>query len=188
MAKMTATSPAAAAYAQALLELAEPAGKSDELADELEAFSTLMAQDKLFRGLLMDPAIASSERWGVLQRSFGGQASELFVNFLGVANEKNRFSLLPGIAVAYRQMLDQKQNRVRVEVTVAQGLDEQQMQEVQQRVSGALGKTAVIEQKVDQSIIGGLVIRVQDRVMDGSVKAQLEAIRKQLLTARVSGA
>ena len=105
------------------------------------------------------------------------------MNFLGVVNDKGRMGLIPQISEAYAALLDEKRNRVRVTVTVSQKLDPSQLAQVQQRVSAALGKTAIVEERIDDSIIGGLVVEVGGKIMDGSVKTQLNAMRKELLSA-----
>jgi F-type H+-transporting ATPase subunit delta len=74
--------------------------------------------------------------------------------------------------------------KIEVDVTVAQRLSDAQLEEVRRKVSTALKKDAVVHQYVDEKIIGGLVLRVGDRLIDGSVKAQLDAMRRQLLTAK----
>lgn len=176
-------SPAAGAYAQALIDLAEQAGLGDEMAGNLAALAKLVREDATLRALFRDPTIRKEERWGVIERTFKGRAPNLFVNFLGVVTDKDRLGLIPQISDAYATMLDQKRNRVRVTVTVSQKLDESQLAQVQQRVSAALAKNAVVEEKIDDSIIGGLVVHVEGKIIDGSVKTQLEAMRKQLLAA-----
>lgn len=180
------SSPGARAYAQAMLELVTSDGQAVQIGDELSRLAAMMQQDSDVRAFLLDPSLSKRQRWEVIRKSFTGKLSELVVNVLGVLNEKGRMALLPDVANAYQVMLDERLKRVRVEMTVAQQLDQQQMQAVQQRVSDALGKTAIIEQKIDDSIIGGMVLRVDDRVMDASVRAQLEAMREQLLAVRTA--
>lgn len=184
MAELSAKSPAVVAYAQALLELAIADGQGQQIAGELQALVQIIAQEPDCKSFLVDPGISCAERWDVLQRIFAGRISPLLLNFLGVLNEKDRFALLGHIAQAYAAMLDKKQNVVRAQVTVAAELDQQQVEEVCRRVSEALGKTAVIEQKIDPAVIGGLVLRVEDQLMDVSVRAQLDALKKQLLASR----
>ncbi len=184
MAHQNSISPAATAYAQAAIELAADAGKLLEVGEELAQVAQLVREDGLLQAFFADPAITPRERWEAIQKSFAGRTSQVFLNLLGVMNEKGRLPLIGQIAQAYQQMLDERQNRVRVEVTVAQTLNEQELAEVQTRVGAALGKTAIVEQRIDDSIIGGLVLRVQDKMMDASVKAQLEALRRQLLASR----
>lgn len=184
MANAQGSSPGARAYAQALLELLSSDAQATEVGDELSRLSEMMQQDATVRSFLLDPSLGQRERWTIIEKAFAGKLTDLTVNVLGVLNKKGRMALLPDVTNAYRVMLDERLKRVRVQMTVSQRLDQQQMESVQQRVSAALGKTAIIEQKIDESIIGGMVLRVDDRVMDASVRAQLEAMREQLLAAR----
>ncbi len=103
---------------------------------------------------------------------------------LGVLNEKGRLGLLGEISRAFDLLLDEKWNKVDVDVYVAQPLEGWQFDQVRQRVSDALGKEAIIHQHVDESIIGGLVLKVKDKLIDVSVKSQLSAIRTKLLAGR----
>jgi F-type H+-transporting ATPase subunit delta len=182
MAHKHSVSAAAMAYAQAAIELA--GDQATELGGEIAELTRLVDQEPALRTFMENPAIRHEERWRVLQRAFKGGSSGLFVNLLGVLSEKNRLSLIHEIATAYQQLLDVKLNRVRAEVFVAQKLDEKELAEIRDRVSASLGKTAIVAQKIDDSIIGGLVLKVQGKVMDASVKAQLDAMRRQLLASR----
>jgi F-type H+-transporting ATPase subunit delta len=182
MAHKNSVSPAAAAYAQAAIDLA--GDQAVELGGEIADLTQLVGRDPMLRAFLVNPSIRPEERWEVLKRAFAGSSSGLLLNLLGVLCEKKRLALIHEIATAYAQLLDVKLNRVRVEVTVARNLDEQELADVKKRVGAALGKTAIVEQKIDDAIIGGLVLKVQGKVMDASVKAQLEAMRRQLRASR----
>jgi len=177
-------SPVAIAYARALLELANEAKSADEMGQELRDLTGLIDTTPQFGQILNDPAIGVEERAKLIHRVFDGRLSKTVLNFLGLLNEKGRLGLLPSISGAFDDLLDQQMGKMDVDVTVAQQLDPTQLEEVRQKVSGALKRDAVVEQHVDASIIGGLVLRVQDRLFDGSVRAQLDAIRRQLLAAR----
>jgi F-type H+-transporting ATPase subunit delta len=110
--------------------------------------------------------------------------STLLANFLGVVNRKGRLRLLRQIASAYQELLEEQLGKIEVDVIVAEKLSADQIEQVRGRVSAALKRDAVVHQYVDPAIIGGLVIRVEDRLLDASVRAQLRAIRRQLLAAR----
>ena len=84
---------------------------------------------------------------------------------------------------AYEDLLDERLGKVEVDVTVAVRLSPDELESVRQRIGAALKKDAVIHQYVDESIIGGMILRVEDRVIDSSVRYQLEAMRKNLLSA-----
>src|SRR5581483_1529620 len=88
------------------------------------------------------------------------------------------------IADAYDDLVDEQMGKIEVDVTVAQKLSPEQLEEVRAKVSAALKKDAVVHQYIDESIIGGLILRVQDKLIDASVKTQIARLREQLLAAR----
>ena len=177
-------SPLATAYAEALLQLANEANIAASIGEELGGLRQIIETDKLFAQLLADPAISIEERGQLLHRVFDGRASTLMSHFLGLVNVKGRLVLLPAIAGAYDDLLDKQQGIVEVDVTVAQGLGEDQLEAVRRKVGDTLKRQAVVHQIVDPAIIGGLILRVQDQLIDGSVRAQLSAMRRQLMEAR----
>jgi F-type H+-transporting ATPase subunit delta len=178
-----ANNPTVLSYARSLLELANERQQVDAVGQEMAALREIMEQNPSLGAYLADPGIGSAERTATLDRLFKS-ASELVHNFLGVLNNKGRLGLLPQIAAAFNNLLDEQKGKVEVDVTVAQKLSPDQLEQVRQRVSQALGKDAVVHQYVDAEIIGGLVLRVEDRLIDASVKYQLEAMRERLLAAR----
>lgn len=177
-------SPLAEAYARSLLELAAEQHTAEPTGDELASLKDILEQNPTFKLFLADPAVSSTERENALSNIFKGKVSPLLFNFIRLANEKGRLSLLPQIIDAYDLLLDEHLGKIEVDVTVAHKLDPAQLEQVRQAVSKALKRDAVIHQYVDDSIIGGMVLRVQDKLIDASVKAQLEALRHQLLAAR----
>jgi F-type H+-transporting ATPase subunit delta len=177
-------SPLAIAYAQALLELANDAKSAAAVGEELRALREVIEKNPSFAQVLSDPAISTEERGQLLHRVFDGRASNLILNFLGLVNEKGRLNILSSITAAFDTLLDHQQGKIEIDATVAEKLTDEQLEAVRKKVSEALKRTAVVHQYVDPQIIGGLVLRVQDQLIDGSVRAQLAAMRQQLLQAR----
>lgn len=184
MAKNNQKSSIATAYAASLLELANEQKQAEQIGQELEQIGQILAENRSFQLFLSDPAISETERGEVLKRVFGGKVSQLVSNFLGVLNRKGRAGSLARIIEAYDDLLDEQLGKVEVDVTVAAKLSPEQLEEVRQRVSSALKKDAVVHQYVDESIIGGIVLRVQDKMIDASVRSQLAAMKQQLLESR----
>jgi F-type H+-transporting ATPase subunit delta len=185
MFKPTHYSPAARSYAEALFELASERQQSmEQIRDELGDLKKIIDENPLFGQFLTDPAITTSQRTDVLERAIRGRVSPLTANFLGLLNQKGRMGLLTQVADAYKDLLDEKFGNVEVDLTVAQRLDDGQVEQVRQQVSRALGKNAIVRQSVDDSIIGGLVLRVEDRLIVASVRSQLQSIRHKLLAGR----
>ena len=184
MKTISATNPTAVAYARSLLELANERNQADEIGQEMAGIRDVLAEQPSFAAYLADPGIGGTERTATLEKVFKGRVSPLVSNFLGVVNNHGRMRMLGPIAQAFVDLLDEQRGNVEVDVTVAQRLSADELEQVRQRVSEALGKNAVVHQYVDEDIIGGLVLRVQDRLIDASVKYQLEAMRERLLAAR----
>jgi F-type H+-transporting ATPase subunit delta len=176
---------AAVSYAQALLELSEEQKLSlESIGQELSSLRELVDTNETFRLYLADPAMGIDERWRVLKRVFDGKLSPMVLHFLGVLNDKGRLSLLREIGNAYDDLLDAKLGKVEVDLIVAHKLSPDQLENAKRRISDALKREAVVHTYVDESLIGGLVVRVGDKLIDASVKSQLQSMRERLLSAR----
>jgi len=171
---------AAQTYARALLDLATQQNAAEPAGQELTDLSSVIRADPAFGAFLRDPRVGVARRWASVDKTLGSQVSRLVRNFLGVLSQHDRLGLLPEIATAYHKLLDEQIGRVEVTVTVAQQLDEGALADVAARVGQALQKEAVVRQVVDESIIGGLIVRVEDKLIDASVRHQLESLRRQL--------
>ena len=175
----------ALSYANALLELADESKASPEaLANDLDGLRELIASNEMFRLYLSDPSISGESRWNVLRKALQPQVSPLLLRFLGVLNDKNRLALLTQIADAFDAILDEKLGKVEVDLIVAHKLSPDELKDATKRISQALKREAVIHPYVDESIIGGIILRVGDKLLDASVKNQLNSIREKLLAAK----
>src|SRR5512138_888915 len=182
----TQHSSTATAYASTLLDLAWERNEPDVLKQELSAISQLIKENPSFRDFLRDPAIGMQQRGALLQKLFGATASPLMRNFLKVVNQRGALRYLGSIASAYATLLDRRRGRIEVDVTVPKALSDQELDSVRKRLSEALKKDAVVRQILDESLIGGMVLRVEDRLIDGSVRTQLQTIREQMKVGRKS--
>jgi F-type H+-transporting ATPase subunit delta len=174
---------AAVQYAAALLALANEKQQAEAIGHEMLELKELVGANQLLRFFLENPAVGMVERTGLIERVFRGNVSPLVWNTIGVLNLKGRLKLLPAIADAFHELLDEQMGRIEVDVTVARRLEPAELEEVRRRVGQALKKDPVLHQIVDESIIGGLVLRTDEKMIDGSVRAQLEGMKRQLLAA-----
>lgn len=184
MVKIKYHSPAAVAYARSMLELASESSSEEAVGAELGQIAGVLQENPSFRTFLADPSISQESRGQTVRKVFGGRVSGLILNLLGVMNAKDRLSLLGEVCDAYATLLDEKLGKVEVDVTVASRLDDAEFEQVRQLVASALKKNPTVNQRVDESIIGGLVLRVGDRMIDGSVRRQLAVMHDRLLAAR----
>jgi F-type H+-transporting ATPase subunit delta len=179
----TQYSPVAMAYAQSLLELANEKGHAEAVEQELEQLRQLLDQNPTFKEVLGSPAVGTIEREQLIERVLRNSVSTLVFNTLGVMNKHGRLGLIEQLSNAFSELLDQQLGKVEVDLTVSQPLTREQLETARKRISEALGRDAVVHPYVEPEIIGGMIIRVGDKLIDASVKYQLASIRERLLAA-----
>ncbi len=177
----------AASYARAILELAEEQKLPLEaIGDELIALRDMIKGDETFRIYLGSPAINSEVRGDLLKRVLEGQVNPVLMHTIGVMNEKGRLGLLPEVADAYADLLDQKLGKIEVDLYVANKLSPEELDAARKQISASLKRDAVVHVYVDDSLIGGSMLRIGDKLIDASVKQQLKSIKEKLLASRPS--
>lgn len=169
-------------YVEALLGVATQNGQAEEIGDELDSLvRDVWKKHPQVAAFFTSPALTRRQREPVLLTALTGNASPLLRNFLGVLNHNNRLDLLPAIAAAYREALDERAGRVRVWVRSATPLDDAEREELTRTLAATLGKQPILNVRVEPELLGGLVVQVGDRVYDSSVKSRLDTLRTQLL-------
>jgi F-type H+-transporting ATPase subunit delta len=175
-------SPLAISYAQALFDLA--GHQAEQIGQELDDLRGIVDAEPVLKDLLGDPAIGQTRRGEMIDRVFANRVSPLLVKFLHVANLKGRLGLLASFANAYDELLQARKGIVEADVTVVRRLDEASMENIRQRIGAALKREVVLHQYVDEKMLGGMILRVQDKMIDGSIRTQLQTLRQKLLEAR----
>ena len=170
-------------YAAALMEMVEQTGQLVDLADEVSQLRQLLSAEPDLGRLVSSRVLTVDERAGVVERLFRGRVSELLYRFIQVVNLKDRSEALAGILRAFGSLMDQKRGVLEVNGQVAWTVDEPRVRRIADAIGAALGKQIVLHQHVEPDLIGGLVIRVGDRLIDGSVATRLKLIRRQLIEA-----
>jgi F-type H+-transporting ATPase subunit delta len=177
-------SPLAISYAEAILELAQERGQVDAVGQELQDLRQLIDTVPQLRDLLTDPAIGVTEQKAMLKRVFDGKITPMLLDVLLLLADKFRLGELPAIAGAFEDILREQQGFLDVDITVARQLEPDHLARVQDGIGRALNKKAVIHQYSDDSIVGGVILRVRDQLIDGSLRTQLQQLRKSMLAAQ----
>ncbi len=170
-------------YAQALFTAGERSGETVPFAALLEAVAGAIAADDRIRVALDSPRVPKAAKQRVLQRALAKRAPDVFVRFLGAVVKRGRQGMLVGINEEYHALLDVKLNRVHAGVTLARKPDKKLLNEITRRLSAAVGKEVVPHVREDPRILGGMMVRIGDRVMDGTVRRKIAQLRKQMLGA-----
>ncbi len=181
----TGNATVAGQYADAVLELAIKDG-GDALADKV--LSELGAVNKVTRDvpeldlILGHPAIQSVQKREIITSLFSTLVNDLTLRLLELLLDKRRLSLLPQIERQYRESLNVRKNIVGASLVCADKLSDSAIADIKARLTEHLGKRLELEVKVDSSLIGGVVLRLGDQVIDGSLKGKLQSLERVLLS------
>jgi F-type H+-transporting ATPase subunit delta len=167
-------------YAEVLFALGEKSGRAAEYADLLDALAGAIATSPRIEGVLASPKVTRADKIRLLMDGMAA-APEEFRLFLAAVVKRGRQLLLGEIAQQYLGLLDLKFNRVRAGVTLAREPDDALRQEIEAALEARLGKEVIPTWSVDPGILGGVVVRLGDRVLDGSVRRRMTRLRRQLL-------
>ncbi len=174
-------------YAQSLLELADAAGGDEKIVEtgvELNAISEMIRGDAEIAEFLRSPIVDAGKRADALRRIFEGRVSDLVLRYMLVLNGKGRLGEFAAMAAGYDQIVNERMGRVEVDVLTVDGsLAPDQLALLGEKVKAKLGQEPVFHQYADESLIGGLVLRVGDQLIDGSVRGQLRRMREELLVS-----
>ena len=177
-----ATRHVARVYAEALLGAADKRQQTQEVLEQLEDLvHNVLARNASFARLLASAVISREHKREVLLRAFEGKVNDILFNFLLVLNGHNRLGILRETAVLMRELYERRAGRMHVEVTAATPLGDDQQERLRQELREKFGREPILSLRVDADLLAGLVVRVDDWVFDGSLRARLERIRHQLI-------
>ncbi len=167
-------------YAKALFELALEGQREEEIGQEIEWFVTAYTTSPLMK-VLNNPALAVRGRKGIIfEVAKGLQVSPPIIHFLSLLLERDRLTFLPSIASRYRRLLDERKGRVEARVVTSGSLEKDMIERLSEVLQEISGKEVVLQEETDPRLIGGVVIQLEGKVYDGSVRTQLEGMRKRI--------
>jgi F-type H+-transporting ATPase subunit delta len=173
-------------YAQALFDAAQEAGVVEPVRRELGDFVAALAASAPLRKVLADPQIETSAKSRVLAEvTRGGQP--LLTGVLRLMLDRGRFPAVSELRTAYDALAIVEEGVVEVEVVSAAELPPETEKKIAAKVQEATGRRVEMARRVDPSILGGLVLRIGDVIVDGSVQARIRQLRRRLATAEVRG-
>lgn len=169
-------------YARALFQMGVDRGTFEQLGQEVAQLAALFQTSTELRQTLENPVFRPADKRAILEKILPRVTPTPEVQrFVLLLLERRRITALPAIARAYRELVDQHIGQVRAEVVSAQPLGGADLDRVRRSLEQRTGKKVLIEASVDPDLIGGVVARVGDLVLDGSVRAQLATLREKLL-------
>jgi len=166
-------------YAKALFSLGQEDGNFDQYGRDLIEFEEFCRQNADFRRVIANPVFAVEDRKRILQAVLEKSSfSDMVKNFLYLLLEKDRLGAIESITEYYSKLTDDISNIARAEIIAARPLKEEALERIERSLERLTSKKIRSELKEDQDLIGGIVVRIGDMVLDGSVKAQLEGLKE----------
>ena len=178
---------AARVYAEAMFEVADARGMIDAVERDLDELLRVLEEHPDLEALLISPRVRATDKHRLLEQVFADAKPEI-LNFLRLLIDHGRFGLLRTISASHGELTDKALGRVHVHVTSAQPLTDEESRRVRAAVKAEHGGQVVMHLRVDPSLLGGIVIRAGDRVVDGSVRTRLRTIQRLMHEAKGVGA
>jgi len=170
-------------YARALLDVALEKGDTG-LRQDLDDLGRLYVEHAELRTLLLHPTVPTEKKTGVIAALLRGRPSDLRQRLITLLLERDRIELLPLIAKAYVKLWNARKGIVEAEAVSARELDETEARAIAAAAGRAMGgKQIELRRRVDPGLMGGLLLRMEGRIYDGSVRSRLRALREQLAGA-----
>jgi F-type H+-transporting ATPase subunit delta len=168
-------------YAEALLALARKGDEIEEYGALISAIATAIRDDQTLRTFLESPKLAASTKIDIIEKALGKKVPRLFLRYIGMVIQKRRQMLIPEIASEYQGLLDAAENRLHATVTVAREPGEPERDALARHLSRLFGKRVVPHITTNPALLGGLIVKVGDTVIDGSVRKRLSVLKQKML-------
>jgi F-type H+-transporting ATPase subunit delta len=173
---------AAHAYAEALFEVGKEKGKLDALRDQLAQFTDALGADRDLQVFFFSPYFSSAEKIDGAKRAIAGAEPE-FINFLSLLIEKGRMPEIFRVRREFEELWKRENRRIDVTVTSAVELDPAVVSKIGEEIQRQTGQQVDLASRVDEDILGGVVLQVGNKVLDASIRSRLEKLRKSVAQA-----
>jgi ATP synthase F1 delta subunit len=166
-------------YARSLFEVAREQGKLDQVREQLGQFVDALDENRELAVFFFSPYFSISEKQDALDRVLVG-AEEIFLNFLKLLVEKHRMPVIFRIRQSFEQLWEEENRTLPVEITSAVELDEGTTESLARQIAERAGRKVKLATRVDPEILGGLVVRVGNSILDASIRNRLEQLRRHV--------
>lgn len=170
-------------YAEALVDLSVVQDSLGRVVDDLHEIQDLFDSDATFRSFFSTHRIERAEKKRILNEVFKDKLDRPVLGLLNVLVDRQRELALDNIVDEFERHKDVREGRMHAYVQTARKLEDDQRSEIVRRLEGLTGKTIVLHERVEPELIGGIVLKLQDKVIDGTVRRRLERLKRALVAA-----
>ncbi len=172
-------------YAEALLISAKAEGVLSEVADSFAAVLEVTATNNSLRVFMDSPQVRTEEKKELLQKVFGEKIEKVLLNFFFLLLDRNRIENTGDIGEVFAELVEQDMGVIRAQVVTAIALPDDLAASLESKLTAYTGKTIILEKKTDPAVLGGVCVTLGDKVLDGTVRTNLNLLSKTLGDARI---
>ncbi|MEG1311703.1 MAG: F0F1 ATP synthase subunit delta [Romboutsia sp.] len=170
----------ASRYAEALFQVGEETNSTTELYNELNVVVEIIKSNKDFYNILKSPLVSKREKKELIENIFTDKISTSLNNFFKIIIDKDRISIIENIVKSYKTLLNEKNNIMEGIAISAVSMTNDEIKQLESKLSNKYNKNVTLENKVDETILGGVLVRLGNKEIDGTVKTRLANMKSQL--------
>lgn len=172
-------------YAEALYEVALELDKLEQFKNEIKAISQVLQSEPKLKTILGHPKLSKDEKKDIINSIFKGRVSQEVINLCYIVIDKGREAYLTDISKEYIKLSNEKQGIVEAKAITAVPMKDEEMKKLENQLSKKLAKKVLLSNEIDSTIIGGVLVKIGDKVIDASIKGRFEELYKDLNNVRV---
>ncbi len=167
-------------YAEALFQVGEENNSTTNLYEELNAVIDILKSNQDFYNVLKSPLVTKGDKKDLVEKVFGNQISDNLNNFLKIIIDKDRVAALEAVQKSCKALLNEKNNIIEGSAITAVPMSQEELKQLEAKLSSKYNKNVTLENKIDESILGGVLVRLGNEEIDGTVKTRLTKMKDQL--------
>lgn len=176
-----ASDPLVRGYAEALFQVARAEESLDRVEEELTRLKHVLESNAELKEFLSNFQVSSEGKKSAVSQIFGDKVSPLTLHWLDLVLDQGRQRKLPGMIETFFMLAQESREKVTAEVITARPLSEDLIQQLEKELSRASKKRVFLKPMVDESILGGVIVKIENKIIDGSVKHRLEEIKQEMV-------
>lgn len=172
-------------YAEALYEVALELDKLEDFKEEIKAISQVLETEPQLKTIFEHPKLSKEEKKDIVNSIFKGRVSQEILNLCYIVIDKGREAYLTQISEEYIRLSNEKQGIVEAKAITAVPMDDKEMKKLEKQLSKKLDKKVLLSNEIDSTIIGGVLVKIGDKIIDSSIKGRFADLYKDLNNVRV---